>query len=106
MAENSNDEKDLQEEKKIDSNLREIISRASKNRDLTKDEIKKLENEAKQSLNFLEKINEIEIPKDKYVVFIDGTQQLVSFRIWKFSPDVKLVSPSRGSISLQEFPIE
>lgn len=77
MAENSNDEKDLQEEKKIDSNLREIISRASKNRELTKDEIKKLEDEAKQSLNFLEKINEIEIPKDKYVVFIDGTQQLV-----------------------------
>lgn len=77
MAENQNDERNLQEEQKIDLNLREIISKANKNRQLTKAEIEKLESEARKSLNFLDKIDEIEIPKDKYVVFTDGQEQLI-----------------------------
>ena len=72
----NNEERNIQDEQKIDQNLKEIISKASKNRELTKDEIKALEKEA-SSLNFLSKIAEIEIPKDKYVVFTDGNEQLV-----------------------------
>lgn len=72
----NNEERNIQDEQKIDQNLKEIISKASKNRELTKDEIKALEKEA-SSLNFLSKIAEIEIPKDKYVVFTDGNEQLI-----------------------------
>lgn len=72
----NNEERNIQDEQKIDQNLKEIITKASKSRELTKDEIKALEKEA-SSLNFLSKIAEIEIPKDKYVVFTDGNEQLV-----------------------------
>ena len=46
----NNEERNIQDEQKIDQNLKEIISKASKNRELTKDEIKALEKEA-SSLN-------------------------------------------------------
>ena len=39
----NNEERNIQDEQKIDQNLKEIISKASKNRELTKDEIKALE---------------------------------------------------------------
>ncbi|MDD3304380.1 MAG: hypothetical protein PHP54_05620 [Clostridia bacterium] len=77
MAENNSEERNASQELKIDDNLKEIMNKANKNRELTKDEIRKLEAEVKESLNFLEKIKEIKIPKDKYVVFTDGAQQLV-----------------------------
>ena len=67
----NNEERNIQDEQKIDQNLKEIISKASKNRELTKDEIKALEKEA-SSLNFLSKIAENEITKDKYVFFSYG----------------------------------
>lgn len=53
---------------------KEILKNSQK--ELSKEEIQKLTEEAMQSINFLEKIEEIEIPSDKYVVFTDGEEQL------------------------------
>lgn len=53
---------------------KEILKNSQK--ELTKEEIKQLTDEAMKSINFLEKIEEIEIPSDKYVVFTDGEEQL------------------------------
>lgn len=53
---------------------KEILKNSQK--ELSKEEIQKLTEEAMQSINFLQKIEEIEIPSDKYVVFTDGEEQL------------------------------
>ena len=65
----NNEERNIQDEQKIDQNLKEIISKASKNRELTKDEIKYFVGKYTKG--------EIEIPKDKFVVFTDGNEQLI-----------------------------
>lgn len=53
---------------------KEILKNSQK--ELTKEEIKKLTEEAMVSIDFLKKIEEVEIPSDKYVVFTDGEEQL------------------------------
>ena len=45
-------------------------------KELSKEEIKKLTEEAKNSIDFLQKIDEVELPSDKYVIFTDGEEQL------------------------------
>lgn len=64
-----------QEEK---NSLEEIFKKeiAKNKKELTKEEIKKLTEEARESIDFLKKIDEIELPKDKYVIFTDGEEQL------------------------------
>lgn len=59
----------------LEDEIKKEIAKGSQ-KELTKEEIKKLTDEAMQSINFLEKIEEIEIPSDKYVVFTDGQEQL------------------------------
>lgn len=44
---------------------------------LSEKEKKELMEEANISLKFLDKINEVELPKDNYVIFTDGKEQLV-----------------------------
>ncbi len=44
---------------------------------LSEKEKKELMEEANVSLKFLDKINEVELPKDNYVIFTDGKEQLV-----------------------------
>ena len=65
------------EKQTLDENLVEIMNRIKKERKLTNEEIARLENDAKQSLNFLKLIDEIKLPTDKYVVFTDGEEQLL-----------------------------
>ena len=57
-----------QEEK---NSLEEIFKKeiAKNKKELTKEEIKKLTEEARESIDFLKKIDEIELPKDKYVIY-------------------------------------
>ena len=62
---------------KNDENLVEIMNKLKKQKGITKEELKVFEKEAKTSLNFLELIDKIELPKEKYVVFTDGEEQLV-----------------------------
>lgn len=45
--------------------------------ELTKEEIKRLEKEAVGSVDFMKAIENIELPKDNYVVFTDGDEQLL-----------------------------
>ena len=66
-------------ENEVDKNSLEEIFRKEvlKNKkELSKEEIKKLTEEARESIDFLKKIDEIELPKDKYVIFTDGDEQL------------------------------
>lgn len=67
------DEKNI----KIDENLQEIINKIKKEKKLSKEEILKLESDAKQSVEFLSLIDNIKLPIDKYVVFTDGEEQLI-----------------------------
>ena len=60
----------------IEENLKEILNNIKKQSKISDEELKKLEDEAKKSLDFLRLIDKIEIPKDKYVVFTDGQEQL------------------------------
>ncbi len=69
--------KNLKEGQKLDENLVEIMNKIKKDKNLTKEEIAKLESDAKQSLNFLKLIDDIKLPTDRYVVFTDGEIQLV-----------------------------
>lgn len=66
-------------ENEVEKNsLEEIFKKevAKNKKELTKEEIKKLTEEARESIDFLKKIDEIELPKDKYVIFTDGEEQL------------------------------
>lgn len=69
------------EEKEIDvkDNLeedfrKEILKNIDKK--LSKEEIQKLSKEVNENLNFLQKIDEVELPSDNYVIFTDGDEQL------------------------------
>lgn len=48
-----------------------------KNKDLTKEEIEKLRQDANANINFMQKIDEIKLPTDPYVIFTDGDVQLL-----------------------------
>lgn len=71
MEENNN------EKKVIAPNLKEILDKVSKMKELTPSEISKLEEKVKESTDFKRLIENIEIPKDNYVIFTDGEEQLV-----------------------------
>ena len=43
---------------------------------VSKEELKKIEQEAKESVEFLQKIEEVKLPSDSYVIFTDGDTQL------------------------------
>ncbi len=45
--------------------------------ELTEQEIKKLEKEAVGSVDFMKAMDEIELPKDNYIIFTDGDEQLL-----------------------------
>lgn len=86
MSENKTDEKELKtsedvvdknENILIDSNLKEILKKVEKSKKLSKEEIEKLKKEAIDSVNFVEKIDEINLDFDKYVIFTDGKEQLI-----------------------------
>lgn len=88
MEENKTDEKVLynqnddiksqnSENDSIDYNLKEIIKKVEKERNLSKEEIEKLKKEALESVNFVEKIDEINLEFNKYVIFTDGKVQLI-----------------------------
>ncbi|MBO5477222.1 MAG: hypothetical protein J6A15_05655 [Clostridia bacterium] len=53
---------------------KEILKNSDKK--LSDAEIKKLTEEAMVSLNFMQEIDKVELPSDKYVVFTDGEEQL------------------------------
>ncbi len=88
MSENKADEKELKtsedvidkkenENVLIDSNLKEILKKVEKEKKLSKEEIEKLKKEAQDSVNFVQKIDEINLDFDKYVIFTDGKEQLI-----------------------------
>lgn len=85
MAENNVRSNEPQKENKttgvtfyeLDSNLKEIIIKADKQEKLSKEEIEALKKEALESVNFVDKIDEIDLKFDKYVVFTDGNDQLI-----------------------------
>lgn len=70
-----NNEKEIVRDTTLEEEFKKEILKNS-NKELSKEEIKKLTDEAMVSINFLEKIEEIQIPSDKYVVFTDGEEQL------------------------------
>ena len=67
---------DVKKENEMDDNLKDIIKRINQEQ-LTEGEIKKLLEESKDSIEFLKKIDEIDLKMDKYVVFTDGKEQLI-----------------------------
>ena len=80
MEENKNEkvEANQTEEKKVIApNLKEILDKVSKAKELTKEEIEILQKQAKESTEFMELIEKIQLPKDNYVIFTDGEEQLV-----------------------------
>lgn len=66
-----------EEKKVIAPNLKEILDKIEKNKELSKEQIAILQNEAKNSLDFMKLVENIELPKDNYVIFTDGEEQLV-----------------------------
>lgn len=77
MEEKAKTETQKEEKKVIAPNLKEILDKAAKNKELTSAEIAILEEEAKQSTEFMKLIEEIQLPKENYVIFTDGEEQLV-----------------------------
>jgi len=71
------EEKIIDKQEEIPENLKEIQKMIGKAKELSKEEIKKLEKEAEESVDFLKKIDEIELPTNKYVIFTDGEEQLL-----------------------------
>lgn len=67
----------MEQEQKLDKEFLEIVQKANISEVLSEEELKKLEKEAKESLEFLKLIDEIKFPKDKYVIYNDGEEQLV-----------------------------
>lgn len=65
------DEKDYLEE-----SFKKEVLKAMDNK-LSAKQKKALMEEAKTTLDFLDKIDEVELPKDNYVVFTDGKEQLL-----------------------------
>ncbi|MEG0872633.1 MAG: hypothetical protein RSE00_01230 [Clostridia bacterium] len=64
--------------KKLEENLKEIVKNISKQKMLTSQEQKLLLEKTQESVEFLKKINEIEVPDDlDRVIFIDGNEELV-----------------------------
>lgn len=73
-----NDEKKVNEEfEELDKEFVEMVNRAENGEQLTKDEISKLLEQAKQSIEFLKLIDNIKIPEDRYIVYTDGELQLL-----------------------------
>ncbi len=68
-------EKDENKSYDLEEELRKGVLK-SLDKELSKEEIKKLTEEAKNSIDFLQKIDEVELPSDKYVIFTDGEEQL------------------------------
>lgn len=61
----------------IDDNLKDIIKKIQKGNKISKEEIEKLKKDALDSVNFVDKIEQISLDFDKYVVFTDGNEQLI-----------------------------
>ena len=61
----------------MDSNLKEILKNIEKTNNASKEEVGKLAKEALDSINFVDKIDEINLEFDKYVIFTDGNEHLV-----------------------------
>lgn len=61
----------------IEKEFVDLFNKANKERKLTKEELDKLYKETKESIEFLNLIDKIDLPKEKYVVFTDGEEQLV-----------------------------
>lgn len=66
-----------EEKKVIAPNLKEILDKISKAKELTKEELAILQEQSKNSLEFMKLVENIELPKDNYVIFTDGEEQLV-----------------------------
>lgn len=72
------DEKKINEEfEELDKEFVEMVQKAQNAEKLTKEEIEKLLEEAKNSLEFLKLIDNIKIPEERYVVYTDGELQLI-----------------------------
>lgn len=67
----------MEQEQKLDKEFLEIIQKASVEETLSDEELKKIKEEAKQSIEFLKLIDKINFPSDKYVVYNDGDEQLI-----------------------------
>ncbi len=67
----------MEQEQKLDKEFLEIVQKANIPEALSEEELKKLQKEAKESLEFLKLIDKIKLPKDKFVIYNDGEEQLV-----------------------------
>lgn len=67
----------MEQEQRIDKEFLEIVQKANNSELLSQEELKKLKEEAKESLEFIKLIDEIKFPKDKYVIYNDGDEQLI-----------------------------
>ena len=65
------------EKKVLAPNLKEILDKIAKEKELSALELSKLKEQVKESTEFMKLIEDIEIPKDNYVVFTDNEEQLV-----------------------------
>ena len=75
IMENNNINND--EKKVLAPNLKEILDKIAKEKELSALELSKLKEQVKESTEFMKLIEDIEIPKDNYVVFTDNEEQLV-----------------------------
>ena len=66
-----------EEKNVVESNLKEILDKIVKSKELSKEEVAILQEESKERLEFMKLIENIELPKDNYVIFTDGEEQLV-----------------------------
>lgn len=67
----------MEQEQKFDKELFEIIKRANVSQPLLQEDLEKLKKEVKESIEFLKLIDEIKLPRDKYVIYNDGDEQLI-----------------------------
>lgn len=69
---------DVNNEKKVLApNLKEILDKIAKEKELSTFEVEKLKEQVKESTEFMKLIEKIEIPKDNYVIFTDNDKQLI-----------------------------
>ncbi|MEG2348268.1 MAG: hypothetical protein RSB67_01295 [Clostridia bacterium] len=61
----------------IDGNLKDMLKNINKAKPLSKDEINKIIIEINERLDFNKKIDEINLKMDKYVIFVDGNEELI-----------------------------
>lgn len=67
----------MAEKEKMDENLKEILDNIGKSKNLSKEQIQGMIYDIKERFDFDAQIEGVDLKTDKYVIFVDGNDQLV-----------------------------